>query len=267
MSRFLRRVSLAAVALLIGLLAVSVLAPVSQDARAQGEDKTITKDLEPFTSIQINGGGKATLEFGPAPSVTIEGNSLVVDRLDAKVEDGTLILGSLLTSALDVTGLSDLTYTIVTPSIEAIHLAGTVDLHVAPMMNQQSLELGLTTGSEVFIPAISTVSITGKLDLLSTAHLAGSASTLQMQVFNGSTLDAEQLQVQTADLEVKGVSTATVRVSEALTGTASEGSKVRYMTDDVIPALTTSSLASIQQVASTPWQAPVNLEPLATPTS
>lgn len=270
MKKYVRHLSVAAAALLIGLLAFAAVGSATHSVAAQGEQKTETKALEPFTKLQINGGGQATLEFGSESSVTIEGNSMIVDQLDAKVEDGTLVLGSPLTSALDVTGLSDLTYTIVTPSIEEIHLAGTVDLHVPPMMNQDSLVLGLTTSAEVFIPAISATSITGKLDLLSTAHLAGSAATVDLQVFNGSTLDAEQLQIGSANLEVKGVSKATVRVTDALTGSASEGSTVSYISDTVTPTLTTSTLAKIEQLPMTPWQGPVNsalptVEPMASP--
>ena len=264
--RYFRRLAMTAAALLIGLLALAAIAPASNDALAQGQQTTVNKTLPPFTSVQINGGGEATLHFGAEPSVTIEGNSLIVDRLDAKVTDGVLTLGQSLTSALDVTGLSDLKYTIVTPSIEEIHLAGTVDLHVDPMPNQQSLVLGLTTSAEVFIPSIDAGSISGKLDLLSTAHLAGSATSVQLQVFNGSTLDARELQIGSADLEVKGVSKATVRVTDALTGTASEGSTVTYISETVTPALTTSLLASLEQAPFTPWTAPAISAPAeATP--
>jgi hypothetical protein len=266
MQRFFRHLAVTAAAVLIGLLAMVAIAPVSNEALAQGKQTTVTKTLTPFTSIQINGGGEATLHFGAEPSVTIEGNSLVVDRLDAKVTDGVLTLGQSLTSALDLTGLSDLKYTIVTPSIEEIHLAGTVDLHVDPMPNQQSLVLGLTTSAEVFIPSIDAGRISGKLDLLSTAHLAGSATSVQLQVFNGSTLDARELQIGSADLEVKGVSKATVRVTDALTGTASEGSTVTYISETVTPALTTSLLASLEQAPFTPWVAPAITAPAeATP--
>ena len=266
MHRSFRHLTVAAAALMVGLLAFVAITPGANTALAQGEQTTVTKTLRPFTSIQINGGGQATLHFGAEPSVTIEGNSLIVDRLEATVENGTLTLGAPLTSALDVTGLSDLKYTIVTPAIEEIHLAGTVDLQVDPMPNQQSLVLGLTTSAEVFIPAIDAGSITGKLDLLSTAHLAGSATSLQLQVFNGSTLDAGDLQVGAADLEVKGVSKATVRVTDALTGTASEGSTVTYISETVTPALTTSLLATLEQAPFTPWVAPAISAPAeATP--
>lgn len=266
MDRRFRHLAVAAAALLVGLVVFAATMPSANTALAQGQQTTVTKTLQPFTRIQINGGGQATLQFGADPSVTIEGNSLIVDRLDAKVEDGTLILGQSLTSALDVTGLSELTYTIVTPSIEEIHLAGTVDLHVDPMPNQQSLVLGLTTGAELFIPSIDAGSISGKLDLLSTAHLAGSATSVQLQVFNGSTLDARELQIGSADLEVKGVSRVTVRVTDALTGTASEGSTVTYISETVTPALTTSLLASLEQEPYTPWSAPAITAPVeATP--
>jgi len=263
MKRYVRHLSVTAAALLIGLLAFVAIGPAPGSVAAQGEQKTETKALEPFTKLQINGGGQATLQFGPESSVTIEGNSLIVDRLDVAVANGTLTLGQSLTSALDITGLSDLKYTIVTPSIDEIHLAGTVDLHVDPMMNQPSLVLGLTTAAEVFIPQISATSIMGKLDLLSTAHLAGSTTSLHMSVTNGSTLDAEQLQIGSAALEVKGVSTVTVRVTEALTGTASEGSTVSYVSDSVTPTLTTSTLARIEQLPMTPWEGAI-AAPLST---
>lgn len=266
MHRSFHRLSMTAAALLIGLFAMAAVVPSSQQALAQGDHVTVTTQVEPFTSLQINGGGQATLQFGPESSVTIEGNSLIVDRLDAKVENGTLVVGSVLTSALDVTGLSELRYTIVTPSIAEIHLAGTVDLHVDPMLTQTSLVLGLTTGAEVFIPSITAESITGKLDLLSTAHLAGSATNLTLEIANGSELDAGDLQVATADLDVAGVSKATVRVTEALTGSASDGATVSYISETVTPAMDISRLSTIEQLPFTAWTAPVApAAPEATP--
>lgn len=266
MHGYFRRLSMTAAALLIGLLALAVVAPASNDALAQGEQTTVTKQVEPFTSLQIDGGGQATLEFGPEPSVTIEGNSLIVDRLDAKVENGELTLGSMLTSALDITGLSDLTYTIVTPSIEEIHLAGTVSLDVPSLPQQDAIELGLTSGAEVTIGNMQVVSVIGKLDLLSTAHLAGSADTMTLGIHKGSELDAGELQVGTANLEVTGISKATVRVTDALTGSASEGSTVNYISQTVEPSIALSTLASINKLAYTDWTPPAGTS-VATPAS
>lgn len=252
MHRGLHGFSIGAVALLIGLLAFAA-APISHGALAQGERISVTKQVEPFTSIELSGGGQAVLTFGTTPSVTIEGNSLIVERLNVKVENGTLELGSLLTSVVDVPGLSSLIYTIVTPSIEEIHLSGTIDLRVDPMPNQSSLVLGLTIGSEVFIPAIDAGTISGKLDLLSTAHLGGSADTLQLEINNGSTLDASNLQVGAAELVLNGVSTATVRVTESLTGRAAQGSTVSYISQTVQPDITLTTLARVEQLPFTEW--------------
>lgn len=264
MKRRLPGLALVAVAALIGLVGFAAIAPAPHQALAQGQHTTITKTLRPFTSIQINGGGTATLTFGPEPSVTIEGNSLIVDQLDAKVENRQLTLGSPLTSALDVTGLSELVYTIVTPSIEEIHLAGTVSLDVPSLPAQESLKLGLTTGAEVTVDGMQVGSVTGKLDLVSTAHLSGSADTMQLEINNGSSLDAGDLQVGSADLVLNGVSKATVRVTDALTGRASQGSTLNYISETVEPSVTLSTLASINQLPYSEWTPPA---PSASPTA
>lgn len=265
MKRTFWRTSMVVAALLIGLLAFAVI-PIPRQAHAQGEQTSITRTLTPFTSLQLKGGGQATLEFGPAPSITIAGNSLIVDRLEPKVENGTLIVGSLLTSALDITRLSELTYTIVTPSIEAIHLEGTVDLHIDPMPAQPSLVLGLSLGSEVFIPSITAGAITGKLDLLSTAHLAGSANTMQLEINNGSHLDAADLQVGAADLVLNGMAKATVRVTTALTGRAAQGSTLSFISQTVQPNIDLTTMASVAQLPYTAWTVPIVLTtPVASP--
>lgn len=261
--RFLH-LAIASAVLLIGLLVFTTVAPAANQALAQGQQTTVTKTLRPFTSIQINGGGTATLTFGAEPSVTIEGNSLVVDRLDAKVENGELTLGQSLTSALDVTGLSDLTYAIVTPSIDEIHLAGTISLDVPALPAQDAIELGLTTGAEVTIGGMQVGAVTGKLDLLSTAHLSGSADTLTLEVNNGSNLEAGDLQVGAADLVLNGVAKATVRVTDALTGRASQGSTINYISQTVEPSITLTTLANINQLAYTEWEGPA---PVASPES
>lgn len=256
MQRQFGRRSMAAAALLIGMLVFTVIPSSSQQVLAQGEHVTVTKSVQPFTSLDLKGGGQAVLRFGPAPSVTIEGNSLIVDRLDVSVENGKLVVGSVLTSALDAVRLSDLKYTIVAPSIQEIHLEGTVDLRTDPMPNQPSLVLGLTLGSEVFIPSITAGTISGKLDLLSTAHLSGSADRLQMEINNGSELNAADLQVGDAELVLNGLAKATVRVTQSLTGRAAQGSTVSYISQTVQPDITLTTLARVEQLPFTEW-APV----------
>ncbi len=255
MIRYFRRLAIATAAVMLAVMAFVAVLP-AENASAQGETKTEIITLDPFSSIQINGGGSATLTFGDSPSVTITGNSLIVDRLDAKVENGTLVLGSPLTSVLDVTGLSELTYDIVAPSIDTIHLAGTVTLDVPDMLDQPFLELGLTTGAELNIPAMQVASLTGKLDLLSTANLAGTAGSLQLEISNGSELNATDLQVGSADLALTGVAKANVRVTDSLTGSAGQGSTVHYITETVTPTVTLTTLASISPLEYTPWVAP-----------
>jgi hypothetical protein len=260
-----RPLALALAGLLVGLMAFGAIAPMSHTS-AQGSTKTETIELEPFTSIQINGGGSATLIFGDTPSVTITGNSLIVDQLDANVEDGQLVLGSPLTSALDVTGLSELTYEIVVPSIEEIHLAGTITLDVATLPAQPSLVIGLTTGATLNIDAMNVLVLTGKLDLLSTANLAGAAEVMRIEVNNGSELSAADLRVGEAELVVNGVAKATVRVTDVLTGRASQASTVHYISETVTPEITLTTLATVSPLPYTPWVAPEGMPmPLASP--
>lgn len=259
----LRPLSFLAASLLLGLMAFAAVTPATQ-ATAQGSTKTETIALDPFTSIQINGGGVATLTFGDTPSVTITGNSLVVDRLDAQVEEGQLVLGSSLTTALDIIDLTELTYEIVATSVNEINLAGTVTLDVPVIPAQPFLEIGLTTAAELNIPSMNVASLTGKLDLLSKANLAGSADTMQLEINNGSELDAANLQVGSADLVLNGVAKATVRVTESLTGRASQGSTVNYISEAVTPNITLTTLASLNPLEFTPWVAP---EGMATPTA
>jgi hypothetical protein len=198
--------------------------------------------------------------------VTITGNSLIVDQLDARVENGQLVLGSLLTSALDVTGLSELTYEIVAPAVEEIHLAGTVTLDVPTIPAQPSLVIGLTTGANLNIEALSVSSLSGKMDLLSKANLAGSADTMQLEINNGSELDATDLQVGSADLVLNGVAKAIVRVTESLTGHAAQGSTLHYISETVTPDIATSTLGAVYEADYTPWVAPAGMAvPTASP--
>lgn len=257
----MRALSLAA-AMLLGLMVFAVATPASHQARAQGEQTTVTKTVAPFTSIQIEGGGQATLTFGPEPSVTIEGNSLIVDQLEVEVSDGELTVGSPLTSALDVTGLSELTYAIVTPAISEIHLAGTVTLDVVSIPSQAALEIGLTTGAQLNVGAMDVGVLTGKLDLLSTAELSGSAGSMQLEINNGSNLEAGQLQVGAAELVLNGLSKATVRVTESLTGRASQGSTVSYISQTVEPNMTLTTMATTNELPYTEWNPPA---PVASP--
>ena len=86
-----------------------------------GVAATETRDLPPFSSVELAGSNTVTISVGEEQSVVVRADSNLVDRVTTTVQDGSLVIGNIPGS---YTTKSPMSVTISVPSLEALTLTG-----------------------------------------------------------------------------------------------------------------------------------------------
>jgi Putative auto-transporter adhesin, head GIN domain len=212
--------------------------------------------LDRFSILRIEGAGHAVITIGARPSVTVTANDIVLDLIDVNVEGDTLTVGRLATSALDIAGLDEIEYEITAPSLSEIHLNGTINAEIDELEVNRSLTLGMTTGAEISIGDLRADELDAKLDLASTAHIAGQVEQLTLESLKESNFDGENLSVQTAEVTIRTLGKATVRVEAGLNGEVSEGGELNYITEAALVHVESRTRGVVNELPFTPWVDP-----------
>ncbi len=108
----------------VGLLVGSDVFDDSSSAtgvEGSGVAATETRDLPPFSSVELAGSNIVTISVGEEQSVVVRADSNLVDRVTTTVQDGSLVIGNIPGS---YTTRSPMSVTISVPSLEALTLTG-----------------------------------------------------------------------------------------------------------------------------------------------
>lgn len=162
--------------------------------RDKGNDITRTLDLKDFDKIEVAGVYELDVTVGPEFAITLSGREEELDRVEASVEDGVLVLdqGKREKHSLRRHGV---TATISMPALSALDVAGVVDGEID----------GIAGGDfAVDLSGVGDVDLSGECDAL-TARVSGVGD-----------LNAEDLKCKTAKVSVSGVGDASVYASEAV---------------------------------------------------
>ena len=109
---------------LVGLLVGSnVFEDSSNSAGVQGSGvaATETRNLPPFSSVDLAGSNIVTIRVGEEQSVVVHADNNLVDRVTTTVRDGSLVIGDLPGS---YTAKSPMSVTVSAPSLDALTLTG-----------------------------------------------------------------------------------------------------------------------------------------------
>lgn len=190
----------AIIAAAIGAGAIAVALGEIDDVQVANRDKTgdvsQTYELSDFDKIDVAGVYELEVTVGPEYSVVISGPSEEMERVQAKVEGGALVLDQ----AKQKRGLGALHHEGVSakvslPALSALDISGVVD--------------GEVEGIEAQAFAVN-LSGVGDVDL------AGSCTDLTARVSGVGDLDAKELECKTARVNVSGVGDAKVFASESV---------------------------------------------------
>ncbi len=158
-----------------------------------GGTTSVTRQLESFDSISVDGPLNVTVSTGSAGSATITADDNLIGLIATRVADGRLTIE--LTAGLKTTHRLDVEVT--TAGLNEIAQRGT---------------------STVDFEAVSATELTVDVGAASTLRAGGRAETLTLTVGGASTADLRNVSTDRATVHVDAASTSHVRVSGTVSG-------------------------------------------------
>jgi hypothetical protein len=208
------------------------------------DEKTIEVDSEGVDTIEVASGLEVHADIGTSQEVRIAGDDNLIDEVSVKVVDHSLQIDWIDTNA--VYGPTEpMVIEVEVPELEVIHSSGGATVVVGaletPRLTLESSGGGSTRFASLTCPDVS-LSTSGGGDTVvealsgeelrvassggGTWDLAGSASTMFIDMSGGGNLAAFELEVSEANLSMSGGGHAELAVSDTITGAASGGSVI-----------------------------------------
>jgi len=181
--------------------------------------------VPPFTAIVVEGSGEVALSQGLVQRVVVETNSNVLPVVKTEVVGGVLHLG--FKDRVSVSGLTALRFTITSPSIQGIEVAGSGSVRtVTPLTGGQlSLAIG---GSGSITATVNADAVRTDTNGSGDVLLDGTARDLAASINGSGSIRARALALRTATVSINGSGDADVTASDTLAVKISGSGSVTY---------------------------------------
>ena len=206
-------------------------------ANPSGSGGTRSFDASGFSSVDLRGADDVVVTVGPAFAVRAEGPAEELDRLDIRVDGGTLRVGRELTSGW-LSSHRGVKVHVSMPSIDGASVSGSGDMTIDRAQGERFH--GAVAGSgDLSIAALTTrqarLSVAGSGDVAA----KGSVGSLKVSVAGSGAVDASALKATSADVSIAGSGDVSAdvdgpaKVSIAGSGDANLGPRARCSTSKV----------------------------------
>jgi hypothetical protein len=195
------------------------------------EDRTVST----FTQVDVSGEGTLVISQGDVPSLTIEAQQNVLDRLETSVSGDTLRIehrwhwfgfGAFW-------GSEPITYHLTVPDLSAIKLSGAVAVRGEGSLDAEEFVIECSGSSDVNLEMRADsvrVNTSGSADIT----LAGQVDTVVFDSSGSTKILARDLASRIATIDCSGSSDIEVNASEQLNVNASGSSTVSHVGDPVL---------------------------------
>lgn len=186
-----------------------------------GNPESETRQVDPFTQIDVGANFQVEVEVGPAQEVIVEADDNLLELIETEVSGDTLKIRV----SERVRTKNDLELKIKVPSLTGLEASGASNVEAAGVQGD-AFELDASGASRVV--------------------LAGTVDDLELDVSGAANVDSLELQAKRADIDVSGAGDVDVAVSDALEVDISGAGSVTYEGD---PAVTqdVSGAGSVKQ--------------------
>ena len=206
------------VAILVSTLALAACNSAEAQGGAAASSGPITQrsyDLAGFQGVGLAGSQNVIVTVGPAYSVRAEGDAESLDRLDIRVENGTLKIGAKKNS-WSIGWNSNRPHTTVyvsAPALASAAIAGSGDMRIDRVQGQR-FAASIAGSGDMDIAALrvgeAKFSIAGSGGI----KAAGSAEASSISVAGSGDLDLERLEARTASISIMGSGGVRARAME-----------------------------------------------------
>ena len=181
------------------------------------------RDVPAFDSVHIAAGIHADIELGPRRPVHLEADGNVLDKIETRVEDGTLHVGFKLHS--NFWSHSEVTVSIQTPELHAVGGSGGSIVRATFTRSDKS-EIHASGGSEMHVRGVDARELEVHGSGGAILEVAGRADLLDLQMSGGTHFKGRDFTARDVEVEGSGGSEADLRANGRIRGGLSGGSEL-----------------------------------------
>lgn len=208
---------------LLAIGAVAILAAACSAGAQEGGDSPRSgaqgqRDFQvgAFESVSLEGSHDVVVAVGGAPSVRAEGDAEAIERLDIRVENGTLKIGSRRSDGWFSRNRGHVTVHVTAPALNAASIGGSGDMRIdrveaprfaASIGGSGDMEIGALRARQ------ASFSIAGSGDIRAAS---GQVEEAEISIAGSGNVSADALQTRRADVSVVGSGDVSLSASETV---------------------------------------------------
>ena len=193
-------------ALLLGLMACSSIS-LSAPSRVVGSGNVITEErnVNGFSSIDLQGSGNMNVTFGATEAVTVTADDNIMPWIVTSVSNGKLIIRN--KSNVNITTSNPVQIDVTMKSIEGVTLSGSGNIDVADVL-----------GKDILVALFGSGEIT----------MNGTADSVKIQLPGSGNIFCKGLKTDSATVSLNGSGNVTVYASESLDASINGSGDISY---------------------------------------
>lgn len=204
----------------------------------EAQEQQIKKEVPPFKKVTVSSGINAFLYRADQPSIAIEGEALVIQKVSFVVEGDQLILQ--MKGPVSWKNSAVVTVRVYFTELDGIAGAGGSDIRCEDAIASPWLEVNAQSGSDIWLNVnVQQLKVQGSSG--SDVRLIGKARQAQARISSGSALKAAKLQTELFRVDTSSGSEAQVWVTHELNANAESGSSIVFSGNPPVKHINRSS--------------------------
>ena len=199
----------------LALVACNMSAEAEPGERGGGPAVTRSYDLAGFDSVGLAGSQDVEVSVGGPFAVRAEGDADTIERLDLRVENGTLKIGTK-RDGIRIGWSRDRPPTrifVTLPAIRAASLAGSGDLRIDRVQGER-FDASVAGSGDIQIGELRVAALAARVAGSGNIKAAGTAETAEISIAGSGDVDVGSVQSRTASASVVGSGDARIQASE-----------------------------------------------------
>lgn len=168
-----------------------------------------------FHSVELAGPHDVVVTVGGAPSVRAEGDAEAIERLDIKVEDGELSIGTRHEGWFSGSRHGRVTIYVTAPSLDEASVAGSGNMRIDRIQGE-AFEASLAGSGNLEIAAMQARSAEFSIAGSGNITAAGTAEETEVDIAGSGNARLDSLQARRASVSIAGSGDVNVQASEAV---------------------------------------------------
>lgn len=205
--------------LVASALAVAACSANAQRAEGEQQGEQGRRDFQvgQFRSVSLEGATDVVVAVGGAPSVRAEGDSRALERLDIRVENGALKIGTRREGMFNWGRHGRITVYVTAPSLEGAMIGGSGDMRI-DRVQAANFDAQIAGSGDMEITTLQARRARFELAGSGGIRAAGRAEALAISIAGSGNIALDALEAKRADVSIAGSGDVSVRATEAVTG-------------------------------------------------